>query len=167
MLLQKIQVFHFHNGLPGGTETVKRNLLKYSCNHVIENHLIYVINKDNNNNHSFPVMEGAVSQQVFLYSPNWNFYYTARQLAKLLPGEEAIIVAHDWLELGMVSALGLQHRVVQFLHGHYDYYYQLAVRHQKQTDLFIAVAANIEKKLKMQDLGQILSNWLQGLLIQN
>ena len=85
---------------------------------------------------------------MFYYSPKWNFYFTCKQLAKLLPDEEAIIVAHDWLELGMVSQLGLQNRVVAFLHGDYYYYYQLAKLHQSSVDSFIAIANSIEIKLK-------------------
>lgn len=144
---KKLQVYHFHNGSGGGVLSVIRNLLRFSNNPSIENHVIFTINKDVKPVYTVEHIEGANSQQIFYYSSKWNFYYTCRQLAKLLPDDKAIVVAHDWLELGMMSNLGLQNPVVQFVHGAYDYYYQLAKSHQSSIDLFIAVAQNIEKAL--------------------
>jgi len=146
-LLNKLKIYHFNNGKGGGVLSVIRNLLRFSNNPLIENHIIYTVNKE-----QIPVfipeqIEGAVTTQIFYYSPTWNFYYTCRQLSKLLPDEKALVVAHDWLELGMMSNLGLQNAVVQFVHGAYDYYYQLAKLHDASIDLFIAVAQNIESRL--------------------
>lgn len=148
--MSKIKVVHFHNGSGGGVLSVIKNLLRYSRNKDIENHVIYTINKDLHPEYKMPELEGAKNQQVFYYSAKWNFYYTCRQLAKLLPDENALVVAHDWLELGMMSNLGLQNPVVQFLHGDYDYYYRLAKNHERAVDSFICVAANIENRLKAE-----------------
>ena len=141
-----MKVVHFHNGKEGGVLSVIRNLLIYNQHETIENHVIYTINKDLNNKFQLPALEGAKTEQVFYYSPKWNFYYTCRKLYKLIP-QDAIIIAHDWLELGMVSNLGLQHRVIQFLHGNYDYYYNLAEKHQRSVDCFICVSASIMENL--------------------
>ena len=124
-----------------------RNLLLYHQSTEIENHVIYTIDADKNNEYSVPGLQGAASERVFYYSSRWNFYYTCKQLAKLLPGENAVIVAHDWMELGMVSNLGLQNPVVQILHGNYDYYLDLAVKHSRWINAFIVVAADIKTKL--------------------
>lgn len=148
--LSKIRVFHFHNGSGGGVLSVIKNLLRYSRNKDIENHVIFTINKDLVTEYKMPDLEGANTRQVFYYSAKWNFYYTCRQLAKLLPDENALVIAHDWLELGMMSNLGLQNPVVQFLHGDYDYYYGLAKNHERAIDSFICVAATIENRLKAE-----------------
>ena len=145
--MQKIKVYHFHNGSGGGVFSVIKNLLKFSINRDIENHLIYTINKESNSKFKVPQLEGAASQQLFYYSPKWNFYYTCKQLAKLLPDDKAVIVAHDWLELGMASNLGLQNPLVHFIHGDYEYYYNLAEKHEQSTDKFIAVSPVIQQKL--------------------
>lgn len=142
-----LHIVHFNNGTGGGIFSVIKNLIQYSQNPAIENHIIYTINKE-----EIPVfvaehITGVTSQQVFYYSPKWNFYYTCKKLAKLLPDDKALIVAHDWLELGMMSNLGLQNSVVQFVHGDYDYYYRLARSHAPAIDKFIAVAQSIETKL--------------------
>ncbi|MEP7108250.1 MAG: glycosyltransferase family 4 protein [Ferruginibacter sp.] len=145
--MKKIRIYHFNNGTNGGTFSVVKNLLKYSQNPQIENHVIYTINKEVATNFSISPLEGAASQNVFYYSPKWNFYYTCKQLAKLLPDVNAIVVAHDWLELGMVSTMGIQNPVVHFVHGNYDYYYDLASKHERSTDQFITVSPVIYNKL--------------------
>ena len=99
---KKLHVYHFHNGGGGGVLSVIRNLVRYSQNTNIENHIIYTINKDIDPVYIIHPIEGAHSEKVFYFSSKWNFYYTCRQLAKLLPGDKALIVAHDWLELGIV-----------------------------------------------------------------
>lgn len=146
--MDKIQVYHFYNGRGGGVLSVIKSLLQFSSNPLIENHLIHTINKDEVDNYAVNNLKGAVSEKIFYYSSGWNFYYTCTQLSKLLPDENAVIVTHDWLELGMVSNLGLQNPVITFLHGDYDYYYQLAQLHQAAADKFIVIANNMAAKLK-------------------
>ncbi len=131
----------------GGVFSVVKNLLQFSQLPGIENHVIYTINKEQNNNFLIPEVAGAASQQVFYYSPKWNFYYTCKKLAKLLPDANALVIAHDWLELGMMSNLGLQNPVIQFVHGNYDYYYNLSVKHQNVIDALICVSPVIQNKL--------------------
>lgn len=148
--MQKIKVYHFHNGSGGGVLSVIKNLLRYSTNPLIENHVIYTINKEQVQNFTLNYLEGAVTETVFYYSPKWNFYHTCRQLAKFVPDDHALLIAHDWLELGMVSLLGLQNKVIQFVHGDYDYYYQLSKRHSKCVDAYIPVAQSISDQLLQQ-----------------
>lgn len=145
--MKKIRVYHFLNSGGGGVLSVVRNLLLYKQHPAIENHIIYTINKDITPIFKALGLQGAASEQIFYYSAKWNFYYTCRQLAKLLPDDKALIVAHDWLELGMASGLGLQNKVIQIVHGDYEYYYQLAILHQASIDKFITVAQKIESKL--------------------
>jgi glycosyltransferase involved in cell wall biosynthesis len=145
--LSKIKVYHFHNGSGGGVLSVIRNLLTYSSNEGLENHVIFTINKDLVDEYEMPKLEGAVTQQLLYYSAKWNFYYTCKQLAKLLPDEKAIVVAHDWMELGMMSNLGLQNPVVQVAHGNYEYYYDLAKKHNDTIDRFICISPVIYNKL--------------------
>lgn len=144
----KIQVYHFHNGGEGGVLSVIKNLLRFSKNINIENHIIHVINNSKISNYNFEYTEGVSSEQVFNHNNSNNNYYTYKQLAKLLPNEDAIIIAHDFLELGMISNLGLQNRVIHFLHGDYNYYYELAILHQNSIDKFVAIANDISINLQ-------------------
>lgn len=147
--MSKIKIYHFHNGSGGGVLSIIRNLLRFSSNDRIENHVVYTINKDNRTG-DYPVnhLAGATSETVFYYSLTWNLYYVCRQLAAFLPDDNAVIVAHDWLELAMVSNLGLKNPVVQFLHGDYSYYYELARKNRSFIDLHIAVSKTIAAHLR-------------------
>lgn len=145
--MTKIQAYHFYNGCGGGVFSVIKSILRYAANPMVEHHIIYTINRDKYRDYKMEPIEGAVSMQLFNYATNWNFYYTCKQLAKLLPSSKAVLVAHDWLELGMVSQLGLQNPVISILHGDFDYYYELACLHQKAIDAFIAISPAIHKKL--------------------
>ena len=44
-LMDKIKVYHFHNGKGGGVLSVIKNLLRFSDTAMIENHIIYTINE--------------------------------------------------------------------------------------------------------------------------
>ncbi|MEJ7627560.1 MAG: glycosyltransferase family 4 protein [Ferruginibacter sp.] len=146
--MKKLQLYHFHNGRGGGVLAVIKNLIKYSKDPTIENHIIHAINRDKISDYTMESIEGCVSQQLFNYSSNNNFYYTCRKLSKLLPDEKAIVVAHDWLELGMVSNLGLQNPVVHIVHGNYQYYYELALKHSSVVDAYIGISDKIAATLK-------------------
>ena len=147
-MVKKLRAYHFHNGSGGGVLSVIQNLIEFSEKSLIENHIIYTINKDIIKHYPINEFKGVVSEQVFYYSPRWNFYYTCAQLSKLLPDKKCILITHDWLELGMASNLGLQNPIINFLHGDYEYYYKLSISHQAAIDIFIAIAGNIAIQLK-------------------
>ncbi|MCW3090870.1 MAG: glycosyltransferase [Ferruginibacter sp.] len=143
-----IKAIHFLNSGGGGTLSVVQNILRFSKSEEVEHHVIYTINKAITPEFEPLNLAGAAGEQVFFYSANWNFYYTCRRLALLLPSSDAVLVAHDWLELGMASMLGLPNPVVQFLHGDFYYYYDLAAKHKNAIDRFIVVSPVIERTLK-------------------
>jgi len=143
-----MRVVHFNNGTGGGVLSVIRNLLYFQQDQTIEQHVVYTINCIQHPQFKIAHIHGAKSESTLYYSPHWNFYHTCRQLAKYIPDEETVIVAHDWLELGMVSHLGLNNPVVLVVHGDYKYYYDLALKHADAIDIFICIAGDIAKKLK-------------------
>jgi glycosyltransferase involved in cell wall biosynthesis len=142
-----VKIYHFYNGSGGGVWSVIKNLVQFSDSIKVENHIVHAINNVLHPKYEMELLNEASSQQLYRYSPNNNFYYTCKQLAKLLPNDKAVVVAHDWLELGMMSNLGLQNPVVHFLHADLEYYYNLAIKHQNFVDRFIAVSPVISKKL--------------------
>lgn len=145
-----MKIIHFHNGKGGGVLSVIKNLLEYGSRSEIENHVVYVINRQQKSVFKEPQLTGAVTSTVFYYSPHWNFYYTCKQLVALIPDDTCILIAHDWLELGAVTHLGVSNPVIQFVHGDYDYYYKLAVQHAASVNGFVCVSSTICKKLKQK-----------------
>jgi glycosyltransferase involved in cell wall biosynthesis len=137
---RKTKIVYFYNGKGGGVFSVVRNLLLHMDVRQFDCYLVHTICKEENGNYVPQAIEAKVNEIVFLYSKHWNFYTTCKKLAALLPDESAVLVANDWLELGMASMLGIKNKLVQILHGHYDYYYQLATGHQHVIDRFIAIS---------------------------
>ncbi len=150
----KVKIFHFHNGAEGGVLSYIRNLISHQQHPEIENHVIYTINRSQKEPFEVFHIDGVKSSQVFFYSSTWNFYHTCTQLAKLVPDDMVILVAHDWLELGMCSNLSLNNPLIHVVHGAYDYYYDLAQRHCNHIDLYLCVSGHIktELQLRMPDL---------------
>lgn len=58
------------------------------------------------------------------------------------------LVANDVLELGMIAELRLPNPVAFALHGDYDYYYDLALRHRAQIGSFLCVSTFVQNRLK-------------------
>ena len=146
----KVKIFHFHNGAEGGVLSYIRNLISHQQHPEIENHVIYTINRSRKEPFEVFHIEGVKSSQVFFYSSTWNFYHTCTQLAKLVPDDKVILVAHDWLELGMCSNLGLNNPLIHVVHGAYDYYYDLAQRHCNHVDLYLCVSGHIKAELQLR-----------------
>lgn len=142
-----MEVIHFYNGNGGGVLSVIRNLLLYSQSSVIENHVIFTIDVRKKNSFHLPTLVGAKSVRIFYYSSSWNFYYTSKKLNKLIPNEKAILIAHDWLELAVISNTGLNNTVIQFLHSDSIYYYELAKRYNDWIDKFICVSDRVKSVL--------------------
>ncbi len=124
------------------------NLITFSNNASLSDTLIYIINQNETKDFHPINIKGAVTEKVFYYRPQWNFYYTCKRLKNLLPQQNTVLVAHDWLELGMASNLGLDFPIVHIVHGDYDYYYELARKHQDAIDSYIAISPVIFDKLK-------------------
>jgi glycosyltransferase involved in cell wall biosynthesis len=146
--MHKINVLHFNNGSEGGVLTLIRTLIEGKQNRHIENHVIYTITKDRKKKFQQPQIQNLSTQNVFFYSQKWNFYTTCKNLSRYIHDSNTILVAHDWLELAMISNLGLKNPVVFVLHGDFDYYYNLAILHQRNIDIFLCVSNKIASHLK-------------------
>jgi glycosyltransferase involved in cell wall biosynthesis len=78
--------------------------------------------------------------------PAENLYAALRRLRPLLDGP-GVLVANDLLELAAVSAFPVERTVFSILHGDLDYYYDLAVRHDEDVDVFITYSNLIHRRL--------------------
>lgn len=130
--------------------TVIKNLVTYSNTPRIKNIIVHCLSSGQKQEADIHEIPSGVAQFNFGFSPKDNFYFTCKRLAKLLPGPDAIIVAHDWLELGMASQLGLPNPLLYYVHGDYTYYYQLAVKHRKVIDEMVTVAESIKNSMCAQ-----------------
>ena len=136
---RKINVYHFLNGYNGGVYHVVKNLVNYSKSDKIYNHIIYVIELE-----SFPdwihiPMGHVASESIFRYSRYENLNHVFKRLASTF-STSAILIAHDWFELGMSVHLGLINPIIYFVHGNYTYYYDLYKLHNINIDLTLCVS---------------------------
>jgi glycosyltransferase involved in cell wall biosynthesis len=136
---RKINVYHFLNGYKGGVYHVVKNLVRYSKSDKISNNIIYVIELESFRDWVHIPMDNVASETIFRYSRNENLNHVFKRLASAF-SNTAILIAHDWFELGMSVHLGLINPLVYFVHGNYTYYYDLYKLHNSNIDLSLCVS---------------------------
>lgn len=146
--LSKNKVYFFLNAKYGGVYSVVKNIITYS-QFQFDYHIIILVNKSITPDFIALDYLDKEKQHVFKYNPSDNFYTTCKRLARIIPDQKAVLVANDWLELGMVSLLGMNNPVVQIVHGNYDYYFELAQKHSDSVNYFVAVSESIAERVKI------------------
>jgi glycosyltransferase involved in cell wall biosynthesis len=88
--------------------------------------------------------DGQVSVEYEL--PIENVYAVLRRVRDAIAGTGAL-VAHDWIELGAVSAYPVNRTVFSVVHGDFDYYYNLAAKHEADVDAWVTYSDAIYQRL--------------------
>jgi glycosyltransferase involved in cell wall biosynthesis len=90
----------------------------------------------------------ADAQSRVEYSlPVENLYSVLRRLARAVPPGPGVLVANDWLELAMLAVHPIPRTVVSITHGDFDYYYDLAERHEPLIDCFVTYTRRMYDQL--------------------
>src|SRR5436305_3081260 len=91
----------------------------------------------------------AVDTQVtFEHSlPDENIHAVARRLRAAIGTGPGVLVCNDALELMMLALLECDQTVVHILHGDYDYYYDLATKHEPLIHAFVAYSRRVYDNL--------------------
>ena len=88
------------------------------------------------------------SQTTVEYTlPVENLHAVIRRLAGAVPPGPGVIVAGDLLDLAMLSVTDLGRAVVLILHGDHDYYYDLAVKHDRVVHAYVAYSRRMHDRL--------------------
>jgi glycosyltransferase involved in cell wall biosynthesis len=134
----------------GGMTNIVANLLAYRQEDDFSYHTVLTDNRHDRDARTTEQF-AADSQQVMRHRlPKENLYAVLRRLRKALPPGPGVLVANDLLELAMVAAYDLDRTVVQILHGDFDYYYDLADRHQNVVDAFVVYSRAMLEKLRQR-----------------
>jgi glycosyltransferase involved in cell wall biosynthesis len=80
--------------------------------------------------------------------PPENVYSVLRRLSRVIPQGPGVIVGSGWIELALASTYDTGRAVVAVTHGDFDYFYDLAVRHQDTIDAFVAISERILRRLR-------------------
>jgi glycosyltransferase involved in cell wall biosynthesis len=91
---------------------------------------------------------GAEVQRVEHDTPNENLYAALRRVRRAIGDEPGVLLANDWIELAAVTDRDTHKAVLSVVHGDYDYYYDLAARHQDVVDAFICHNARVDARLR-------------------
>ena len=78
--------------------------------------------------------------------PFENVYAALRRVRDAIDGTGAL-VAHDWIELGTVAAYPTERTVFSVVHGDFDYYYNLACKHEPDVDAWVTYSDAIYRRL--------------------
>ena len=88
------------------------------------------------------------SQTTVEYTlPIENLYAVMRRLAAAIPQGPGIVVASDLLDLAMLSVHDTGRAVVLILHGDHEYYYDLAVKHDRVVHAYVAYSKRMYEQL--------------------
>ena len=88
------------------------------------------------------------SQTTVEYTlPVENLHAVMRRVAAAVPAGPGVVVAGDLLDLAMLSVHDVGRAVVLVLHGDHDYYYDLAVRHDRVVHAYVAYSRRMYERL--------------------
>jgi glycosyltransferase involved in cell wall biosynthesis len=79
--------------------------------------------------------------------PMENVFAALRRVRDAAAGSGAL-VAHDWIELAAASAYAVDRTVFQVVHGDFDYYYDLALKHEPEIDVYVTYTDTIYQRLR-------------------
>lgn len=143
----KLKVVHFYNGLGGGVQTLIAHFINFKVNQSIDYEIVYVIEKSNVDKLQKIPLRYPVREHYVVYDQDWNYYHTIKKIQEIVE-KGAVLVAHDWVELGMISQLKMSNSIISFLHGNYEYYYNLYHKHKEHVNLFLSVTNTLVVKMR-------------------
>ncbi|MEP7159293.1 MAG: glycosyltransferase family 4 protein [Chloroflexota bacterium] len=92
-------------------------------------------------------LAGDEQRRVEHSLPIENLYTVLRRLARAVPPGPGVMIANDWLELAMLGVHPIERTVVSITHGDFDYYYDLAERHEPLIDCFVTYTRRMYDRL--------------------
>lgn len=85
-------------------------------------------------------------QRSVEHSPSENLFAVLRRMRRALEGSGAL-VANDWIELATAAAFPLDRTVFSILHMDAPYYYDMAVRHEPDIDVYVTYTKYLRQRL--------------------
>jgi glycosyltransferase involved in cell wall biosynthesis len=131
----------------GGMMNIVANLLAYRQPDNLRYHAVLTHNRLTKDVR-FGQRLACDSQTSVEYTlPVENLHSVMRRLARAIPAGPGVVVTADLLDLATLSVHDLGRAVVQILHGDHDYYYELAVRHDRVVHAYVAYSRRMHEQL--------------------
>lgn len=131
----------------GGMTNIIANLLRYRRPDEFSYHAVLTHNHlHTERRYGQPLV--ADTQTTIEYTlPIENLHAVMRRVAHAVPPGGGVYVAGDLLDLAVASTHDFGRAVIYMLHGDIEYYYDLAVRHDRVVHAFIAYSRRMHDEL--------------------
>jgi glycosyltransferase involved in cell wall biosynthesis len=131
----------------GGMMNIIANLLAYRQPDGFTHHAVLTHNHlDTDVRFAQPLV--CDSQTAVEYSlPVENLHAVMRRVARAIPVGPGVVVAADALDLATLSVHDVGRAVVLILHGDHEYYYDLAVKHDRVVHAYVAYSRRMHEQL--------------------
>jgi glycosyltransferase involved in cell wall biosynthesis len=131
----------------GGMINVISNLLAYREPDGLAYHVVLTHNHLSRDARFLQALACDSQVTVEYTLPIENLHAVMRRLAGAMPAGPGVVVAGDMLDLATLSVHDVGRAVVFILHGDYDYYYDLAVKHDRVVHAYVAISRRMHQKL--------------------
>lgn len=132
----------------GGVVSTAANLLRFRPVDALPQGVIFTHNRLESDTRFGREIGADWQRTVELALPLENVRAVLARLARALPDGPGVLVANDWVELAMLSVYDVGRTVVQVVHGDYEFYYDLATRHDAIVDVYVGCSERIAERLR-------------------
>jgi glycosyltransferase involved in cell wall biosynthesis len=132
----------------GGVTNIVASLLAHRQPDGFRHEVVFTDNLLSRDARSGRMLPADAQRLVQYRLPTENIFAVLRRVWEAMPGGGGVLVSNDQIELAMLHRYDPGRMVVQMLHGDYDYYYELAVRHQAVIDVWVAASAAMVAELR-------------------
>jgi len=132
----------------GGAFTATARLLAHRPRGAFDCHAVLTHNAGRRDARARDPLDADSTTVVDYALPEENLWAVVRRLARAIPSGPGVLVTGDLLDLATASAIDCGRAVVFLLHGSDEYYFDLAVRHERAIHAFVACSAYIAAGLR-------------------
>jgi glycosyltransferase involved in cell wall biosynthesis len=132
----------------GGVFSFVQNLIEHGDPSRSTYRVVLADNRRDTDTRSSEPLPGVDLKQVVYDLPGENLYAVLRRVQRAIGFEPGVLFANGWIELAAVTDRDAGKAVVSVVHGDFDYYYNLAVRHDAVIDAYITYTEVVERKLR-------------------
>lgn len=133
----------------GGVLSYVRNLLLHRRPDAFDHAAVLtdnLVDRQTRSDEAMPCVDREVKLPYSL--PPENIWAVLRRLADAVGVRPGVIVANDWIELAMATVCDTGRSVVAINHGDFEFYYQLALRHERVIDAFVTYTDRMADQLR-------------------
>jgi len=140
-------VFYILPDKMGGVMNIVSGLLEYRVPDGFTHHVVLTDNRISTDERSGRRLPADSQTTVEYTLPLENLHAVMRRLARAIPEGRGVVVASDALDLATLSVHDVGRAVILILHGDDDYYYDLAVRHDRVIHAYVAYSRRMHEQL--------------------